>query len=33
MGRILELMSKSDDHPMERFFKCPRKYKKVRFPY
>ncbi|CAD6223433.1 unnamed protein product [Miscanthus lutarioriparius] len=28
MGRILELMSKSDEHQMERFFKCPRKYKK-----
>jgi len=33
MGRILELLSKSDKHPMERFFKCPRKYKKVWFPY
>jgi hypothetical protein len=28
MGRILKLMSKSDEHPMERFFKCPRKYRK-----
>jgi len=30
-GRILELMSNTDEHPMERFFKCPRKYRQVRF--
>ncbi|CAD6263020.1 unnamed protein product [Miscanthus lutarioriparius] len=30
MGRILELISKIDEHPNERFFKCPRKY--VKFP-
>jgi hypothetical protein len=29
MARILELMSNTPEHPMERFFKCPRKYKMV----